>query len=160
MAFRSPERGHAVLVSVIVVLVITVLAVGAIRFASREVSGALAARKEAGITTCADAARHMLMSQWKLLGETSGLALPPLNQTLEPLTPTVLRGGHYGDVNVSSVQIVKLNDLTTGARVTADDLTNRIGEAVSNYRVVVHCTQGRGADARELEVEFGVNYGL
>jgi hypothetical protein len=140
--------------------VITVLAVGAIRFASREVGGALAARKEAGIATCADAARHMLMSQWKLLGERSGPQIAPLEQTLEPLTPTVLRGGHYGDVNVTSVQIVRLNDLTTGSRFTADDLTNRITESVANYRVVVHCTQGRGADARELEVEFGVNYGL
>lgn len=160
MASRRSERGAALLVSVVVVLVITVLAVGAIRFASREVGGATATRKEAALAACADAARAMLMSKWKLLGQVSGPNLEALNEELEGVTPTVLHGGHYGEVDVTGVQIVKLDDLTTGSNVTVDDLTNRIVESVSNYRVTVHCTQGRFPNARELEVEFGVNYGL
>ncbi len=55
---------------------------------------------------------------------------------------------------------MKINDLTTGAALSSNDLTNRIGETVGNYRVVVHCVQGTPPDARELEVEFAVNYGL
>ncbi len=160
MVSRRSERGAALLISVVVVLVVTVLAVGAIRFASREVGGATAARKEAALAACADAARSMLMSRWKLLGQVAGPNLDALEEELEDMTPTVLRGGHYGDVNVTGVQIVKLDDLTTGPNVPVDDISNRMTESVSNYRVTVHCTQGRPPNARELEVEFGVNYGL
>jgi hypothetical protein len=158
MTSRRNERGSALLISVVVVLVVTVLAVGAIRYGSREVAGAHAARKEAAVEACADAARSMLMSQWKLLGQTAFGDLEVLNVVLEPSTPTELRGGHYADVD--TVQIVRIDDRTTGAMYSANDLTNRIGEGVANYRVVVHCRQGRPPDARELEIEFGVNYGL
>jgi hypothetical protein len=160
MSARRPARGVALLIAIIVVLVVTVLAVGVIRYASREVAGATAGRKEAAIASCAEGARSMLLSQWKLLGQQASGSISPLNVTLEPSTPTALRGGHYGDVNVTGVQIVKMNDLTVGDRLSVSDLTNRIAESVANYRVVVHCTQGTGLAARELEVEFGINFGL
>jgi hypothetical protein len=166
MPSRHPARGNALLLSIIVVLVMTVAAVGVIRFASREVAGANAARRQAGITACADAARTLLMSKWKVLG-TQGMEIMPVEEQIEPNTPTTLRGGHYGEVNVNGVQVIRLNPLTVGASNSQGDITNRIADQVSSYRVVVHCTQGPanpdgspGPDARELEVEFGVTFGI
>jgi hypothetical protein len=160
MATRRSERGVALIIAVIVVLVVTILAVGVIRYASREVAGANAGRKAAAIASCAEAARSMLMSRWRLGGEKAGPNLAPLDEQIESTGPTTLLGGHYGDVSVSGVQVVRINDLTTGAALSSNDLTNRIGDTVANYRVVVHCVQGTPPDARELEVEFAVNYGL
>ncbi|HET6437602.1 MAG TPA: hypothetical protein VFG59_06060, partial [Anaeromyxobacter sp.] len=114
MRTRLAERGHALLISVIVVLVMTVLAVGVIRYASREVAGANAGRNRAAIAACAEAARAQLMSQWKVLG-VQGMDLQPLDVTLESGTPTKIVGGHYGQVNVSGVQVIKLNPLTVGS---------------------------------------------
>lgn len=169
MRSRRNERGSALLMSMIVVLVITAVGLAVIRFASREVAGATAGRKEAAVAACAEAARSLLMSQWKLLG-THGVAVGPLDLTLETASQTHLQGGHYGDTPgsaanwnatsqtwINNVQVVRLDPLTVGSSYQVNDMTNRIGDTVQSYRVVVHCTQ---ADGRQLEVEFAVQYGL
>ncbi len=159
MRTRRQERGNALLVSVIVVLVMTVASVGVIRYASREVAGATAAKRQAALASCAEAARALLMSQWKVLG-TQGMDLQPLNITVDDATPTQVLGGHYGDVDIAGVQVIKLNPLTVGSSYQANDITNKIADQVQPYRVLVHCRQGSGVDAREFEVEFGVSFGL
>ena len=159
MNSRRTERGNALLLAVIVVLVMAVVAVGVIRFAYQEVGGATAVRKQAAAAACAEAARGLLMSQWKLLG-TQGMQLTPLNITVESSTPTYIRGGHYGQVGVTGVQVIKLNPLTVGPSTSSSDISNRIADQVQPYRVVVHCTQNTGTDTRELEIEFGVSFGL
>ena len=170
MRSRNLERGNALLMAVIVVLVITVAGVGLIRFASREVAGATAGRKEAAIAACVEGARAMLMGQWKLLG-THDVGIPPLKLVLESATPTEARGGHYGqDPNaywsastqawLEHVQVLPLNPLTVGTKSQVNDISNRIADTILPYRVVVHCTQGTAPDVRELELEFGVQYGL
>lgn len=169
MRSHREARGSALLTSVIVILVVAVVGVGVIRFASREVAGATAGRKEAAIAACAEAARAMLMSQWKLLG-SHGVNARPLKLVLESASQTALRGGHYGQdptdavywnatgaTWVKNVQVIQLNPLTVGPSYVANDLTNRVGDTVQSYRVVVHCQQAGG---RESEVEFGVQYGL
>ena len=156
---RRTERGNALLLSVIVVLVMAVVAVGVIRYGYQEVAGATAVRKQAAIASCAEAARSLLMSQWKVLG-TQGMQIQPVNITVENATPTYVRGGHYGQTGVTGVQVIRLNPLTVGPATISSDISNRISDQVQPYRVVVHCTQGSGADARELEIEFGVSFGL
>ncbi|HYD41681.1 MAG TPA: hypothetical protein VEB43_12715 [Anaeromyxobacter sp.] len=163
MANSHPARGSALMISIIVVLVITVLAVGAVRFASQEVAGAIVDRKDAAVASCAEAARARLLSELRLLGQVSITDIELLDEELEDTTPTLLRGGHYGEdpeVSVRSVQLRRLNDMTTGPSFSANDLTNRIGDTVGNYRVVVHCIQGRPPNDRQLEIEFGLQYGL
>ncbi len=165
---QHQQRGNALVMSIIVVLVITVAGVGIIRFVSREMAGAHAGRKEAAIEACAEAARAMLMSRWKVLGT---VGIPPVDETLEPSGPTKIKGGHYGDEPtpyyneltqtwIKNVQVMPLNPRTLGNAFQADDITNRIGEAALPYRVVVHCVQGTDVNAREVEVEFGLRYGL
>jgi hypothetical protein len=175
MSPRLNQRGSALLVSIIVVLVIAAVGVGVIRFASRDLAGATGGRKEAQVAACAEAARTLLTSQWKLLG-AHGVKSPPLDVLVEAATQTRLRGGHYGQnptastywnsssktwvVNgtmVNNIQVIELNPLTVGPAFVANDLTNRVGDAAQPYRIVVHCSQG---DGREVEVEFGLQYGL
>lgn len=169
MRSRRTERGSALLMAMIVVLVITAIGVAVIRFASLEVAGAHAGRKEAAVAACADAARALLMSRWRLLG-THGVTVAPLDEVLGGASPTRLRGGHYDDTPSSSanwssttqtwiknVQVVRLDPLTVGSSYQVNDITNRIGDSVQSYRVVVHCAQD---DGRQLEVEFAVQYGL
>jgi hypothetical protein len=170
---RPNQRGSALLMSIIVILVISVIGVGVIRFASREVAGATAGRKEAAAAACAETARVLLMSQWKLLG-AHGVNARPLDIPLGDASQTRVLGGHYGQKPpddatywnagsgtwVKNIQVIPLDPLTVGSAYVANDLTNRIGDSVQNYRVVVHCTQGSGTDARDTEVEFGVQYGL
>ncbi len=172
MSSRRSEHGNVLVLAIIVVLVIAVAGVGIIRYASREVAGATVGRKEAAISACVEAGRAFLMSQWKLLG-THDVGIPPVKVTLETVAPTVIEGGHYGQDPTSSlywnagsqtwidnIQVIPLNPATVGIANASDDLTNRIKDQVQPYRVVVHCTQGNAPDAREVELEFGVQYGL
>jgi hypothetical protein len=164
------QRGYALIMAVIVILIVTVAAVGVIRFASREVAGSIAGRKEVAVASCAEAARSVLMGQWKLLG-THDTAIPPLKLVLESVTPTQALGGHYGQdptdyyqessqTWISNVQVIQLDPKTVPTGNQVRDISNSISDTVAPYRVVVHCSQGTPPDARELELEFGVLYGL
>jgi hypothetical protein len=163
------QRGSALLMSMIVVMVIAAFGVAIVRFSSREVAGATAGRKEAAVTACAEAARSLLMSKWKLLG-LHGVSVPPLDVILDSASQTHLQGGHYDDDPDSSanwtassqtwiknVQVIRLDPLTVGSSYQVNDLTNRVADSIQSYRAVVHCTQ---ADGRQAEVEFAVQYGL
>jgi hypothetical protein len=160
MRASKAARGNALVVAVIVVLVMSVLAVGVIRFGSREVAGAISARKQAAASSCAEAARAWVMSHWNALDAGGPMDMKPVEEVLDSVTPVIMRGGHYGQVNVTGVQVIKLNPLTVGSAVQSNDLTNRIGDTATPFRVVVHCRQGDDDNARELEIEFGVNFGL
>lgn len=165
-----PQRGNALVMVMIVLLVITAGSIAIMRFAAREVTGAHAGRKEAAVSACAEAARGLLMGRWKLLG-THDLGILPVSVTLESANPTVAQGGHYGQdpnalwdatnqVWLQQVQVIALNPTTVGPSSQSNDLSNRIGDTILPYRVVVHCTQGTAPDARELELEFAVQYGI
>jgi hypothetical protein len=174
MHLRTNQRGASLIMSMIVVLVMAVIGVAVVRYGTREVAGAHAGRKEAAVASCADAARAMLMSQWKLLG-AHGATVQPLKIQLDPGSHTLVQGGHYGqdpttsaywDASgqtwINNIQVTQLDPLTVGSYVQSNDLTNRIGDNVRSYRVVVHCTHGdpQLGPPREVEVEFGVQYGL
>jgi Tfp pilus assembly protein PilX len=169
MRLRLNQRGSSLVMSMIVVLVIAAIGVAVVRYGSREVAGATAGRKEAALASCAEAARSLLMSQWKLLG-AHGVTAPALNVLLDSASNTRVQGGHYGQDPTSSgywnaasqtwvnnIQVIPLDPLTVGSSYQMSDLTNRMADPVRSYRVVAHCTQG---DGRQAEVEFGVQYGL
>jgi len=165
----SGERGSAALMSIIVVLVVTVFGVAVINFASREAAGSTSSRKEAAIASCVEAARAMLMSQWKLLG-AHGVSIQPLKTQLDPVSQATIQGGHYGQdpttsaywsassqTWVNNVQVVRLDPMSLGPTFQVNEMSNRIGDTTQAYRVVVHCSTG---DGRQAEIEFGVQYGL
>lgn len=158
------QRGSALVMSIIVVLVIAVIGVAIIRFSSREVAGATASRKTQALAACADAGRQVIVSQFKALG-ISPVSLTALNLPMDANTRVV--GGHY-DGNVQVTQVVSLPGTSFGPDPGAvHDISNRVmvtGGGGKPLKVIVHCQQG-GVNGdpltgRQLEVEFGIRFGI
>ena len=159
---RTRPHGSALLIAVIAVLVITVISVGIIRFASRESVGASASAHEQALIACAEAARLQLLGQFHALGFQPS-TLTPLNVTLSGTT--LAQGGHY-DTPVGNIvidQVAYLPDSAAGPAATARDLTGQsslIGQGGKPLKVIVHCQDGTLGGGRQLEVEFGIRFGL
>jgi len=164
--FRN-QRGSALLTSFIVIMVITVIGVGMIRFASREVVGAYAGAHEQSLVNCAEAARIQLLAYFHAIGfqPSSVTALNvPLGTTTAANAQTVAVGGHYdtpaGEIVIDQVGL--LPGSTIGPSNNVGDLTGRstlMGQGGQPYKVVVHCQDGTSG-GRQLEVEFGIQFGL
>ena len=163
---RTP-RGSALLLTMIVVVVITVLGIAMIRFASRELAGATATRQNDALVSCAEAGRQLILSQFRAT-TISPASLTALNLPISAQGTARAVGGHIGS-NVQIQQVVVLPGNTFGAtRNSVRDLSNIIAGAGSlggtPYRVIVHCQDhGDAADpasGRQLEVEFGLRFGL
>lgn len=150
------QRGSGMLLAIIVVLVITVIGVGVLRFASRELAGADAGRKHEALVQCADAGRQLLLAQFRATG-VSPTELTAIDVPLDPGGYTVARGGHMGG---TVDQVTLLNPGDIGIETTGDitNIANPLLAAKGGkpYRVVVHCND----HGRELEVEFLVRFGI
>lgn len=172
---RGSQRGSALLMAVIVVLVITVLGVAIIRFASREVAGSTAGARRQALVACADAGRRLLTAQFHAVG-LSPTSLTAFNVALDtggaPVPgSTAAVGGHINDDpspagNVAVNQVVFLPDNSFGPSTRVRDLSNVVslaGQGGRPLKVVVHCQDhgdGTPTSGRQLEVEFGVRFGL
>jgi hypothetical protein len=164
------QRGSALLMSVVVVLVITIIGVGIIRFAGREVAGATAGAQHQSLVACAEAGRRLLTSQFHAIGltptEIVAFDAPLDGQAARSRTRAV--GGHVDGAaaNVQLDQVVFLPDNAFGPSNRVRDLTNVIslaGQGGKPLRVLVHCQDGGDGtptSGRQLEVEFGVRFGL
>lgn len=167
---RTTQRGSALLMSVVVLLVITIIGVGIIRFASRETAGALAGARHQALVACADAGRKLLTSQFHAVG-LAPTSLTALNVALDGTSGPVRTravGGHVdgATASVQVDQVVFLPDNAFGPSNRVRDLTNVIslaGQGGKPLRVLVHCQDGGDGtptSGRQLEVEFGVRFGL
>ncbi len=164
MSSRS-QRGSALVMSVLVVLVIAIIGVAVIRFASREVAGATAVRKTQALVACADAGRQAILSQFKALG-VAPVSLTALDVPMDATTNVV--GGHYDTRGVQVTQVVMLPGTSFGPDPgSIQDISNRVmltGGGGKPLKVVVHCQQGGvtgvPSSGRQLEVEFGIRFGI
>ncbi|HET9597339.1 MAG TPA: hypothetical protein VFP65_17245 [Anaeromyxobacteraceae bacterium] len=164
---RRTERGSALILAVIVVLVVTVIALGVINFASREVAGAYGGARRQALVACAESARQLISSRFHAVGMMP-TAIQALNVDLDGAGRQRAVGGHVDDTSgVQINQVVILPDRAFGPGQMTRDLTNVIGgSSHSNgtpIRVLVHCVdQGdaNGVGGRQLEIEFGVRFGL
>ncbi len=163
----SPARGSALLVAIIVVLVLTVIGLAMLRFTRRETAGAFAGEHRAALAACADAARLQLLGQFHALGfELGENQIQPLDTTLGTTGNgglTTALGGHYDSPPAGIVveQVSYLPDQAAGPGSSARDLTgisSLIGQGGRPLKIVVMCKDG--VDGRELEVEFGIRFGL
>lgn len=157
------HRGSAMLLAIIVVFVVAVIAAGVLRYTSRELAGATAARQADALVACAEAGRQLLMSQFRSVG-IPPTQLQALNVPLDANTggSTSVVGGH---IDTSGVQIAQVSVLPMGSfgseRKNTRDITNIAFPNLSPlggtpYRLLVHCND----HGRQLEVEFGVRFGL
>jgi hypothetical protein len=152
---RHGERGSALLISLVLVLVLSVIAVGLVRFAGVEVAGAQATRKHEAVVACAEAGRQLLLSRFHALG-LQPLQLEALDVDLDAAGDTTVRAGH---VDGLGAQVV-LSDPREGRSAPLGDITNVIPSPVAGggvpYRTTVTCDD----HGRRIEVEFGVRFGL
>jgi hypothetical protein len=165
--YARSQRGSALVMSVLVVLIIAIIGVAVVRFASREVAGASAARKAQALVACADAGRQAIVSRFKALG-IAPVSLEALDLPMDASTTSL--GGHY-DSSVAQVQVSQVVMLPGTAfgpdPGSVQDISNRVlvtGGGGKPLKVVVHCQQGgipgNPASGRQLEVEFGIRFGI
>ncbi len=162
------QRGSALVLAMVVVLVITVIAVAMIRFSARELAGATSARQNSALVACAEAGRQVLLSQFRSIG-IAPTSLQALNVQLDGASGATRAVGGHVDSNVQVQQVTVLPTATFGVqRNSVRDLSNIITGAGqlggTPYRIVVHCqdhgTAGDPASGRQLEVEFGLRFGI
>ena len=161
---RRQERGAALVVAIIVVLIIAVIGVSSLRIASRELGGASADARHKALVHCAEAARQLLVAQFHALG-VQPTELSALNVNLDGGTTRAV-GGHFDTTGITIDQVNYLPDTAFGPTTHVRDITNAVavsGQGGKPLKVVVHCQQAGDANAasgRQLEVEFGVRFGL
>lgn len=159
---KARERGSALLTAVVVVLVVTVIGVGIISYAGREIAGATAGAQRQGLVSCAESARQLLLSRFHAVGLVP-TSLDALNVTMDGTGGRIAAVGGHVDQPDSTVQVSQvqfLPDNAFGPSTRTRDITNTvslIGQGGKPLRVIVHCVDGGG---RQLEVEFGVRFGL
>jgi len=162
------QRGSALLLAIVVVLVGAVIGVAMMRFGVREVAGATAAQRAQMLSACADLGRQVITSRFRAVG-LSPVSLEPLAEPVDGGTNLTILGGHFG-TDTANMQVEQVNYLPEaafgadpGARQT---ITNRIsltGLGAKPMKVVVRCRMGGDGtpdSGRQLEVEFGLRFGL
>ncbi len=182
MRSRTSSRGSALLIAVIAVLVLTTIGIAMVRMTGREVAGSLAGEHEQSLSECAEAARVQLFSQLHALGFQPQL-VPALRATLIGTKSTSgavwAMGGHYDTpMGASSTpgtpppvvieQVAPLPNNAGGPTHSGRDESNSsslIGQGGKPIKVVALCCTGAlspsgACNGRDLEVEFGVRFGL
>ncbi len=168
---RKLERGSALIIAVIVVMIVGVIGVGMVRFTQRETAGALAGQRADALSACAAAAQHLLESRFHLLGvQPTDLAV--LNVMLDGAPAQLAaRGGHVGadpTLPIATIkQIEQLPSVSLVRRNTMSDETNFTSttgrEGGEALKITVHCQAGDTSlptSGRQIEIEYGVNFGL
>ena len=105
---RRHPRGSALLIAIIAVLVVSVIGIGIIRFAYREVAGAGAVAREQAMVACTQAAQRLMASRFHALG-TDPTLIPMFDVPLS--ANATVRGGHYGDTNAATIQSMQVKPL-------------------------------------------------
>lgn len=163
---RHIEHGSALVVATIVVVIISILAVGLIRLGTLETAGAMAGAKREALVHCADTAAQLLLSKFHMLG-LQPTQITALNVPLDgPLGHTRAVGGHMGTMDVQIDQVVGLPPLAGGVP-KVDEAGNGGSDPTARkqpFKVVVHCVDhGDPRDpqsGRQLEVELAIKFGL
>lgn len=167
-AHMSAPRGSALVVAVVALLISTVIAVGILRFTSREIAAANAGSRRQALVSCAEAARQLLVSRFHAL-TISPEQVTALNVPLDGTGGrTFAVGGHIGDgaTSVQVNQVTILPEDAFGKNTSVRDITNTIaliGQGGKPMKVIVHCVDhgdGTPTGGRQLEIEFGVRFGL
>lgn len=168
---RKLERGSALVISVIVVLIIAVIGVGMVRFTQRETAGALAGQRADAVSACAAAAQRLLESRFHILG-VQPTDLTVLNVKLDGAPGRLVAlGGHVGTDPTQPIATIKqvepLPSVSLVRRNTMSDETNFTSttgrEGGAALKITVHCQAGDTSSptsGRQLEIEYGVNFGL
>ena len=149
------DRGSALIVAMILMIVLAVVGLAIVKRTSREVDAVASKRHWDRAMNCAEGARQMLLSQFR----TYGVALGNL-QIQRTVGDQVYASGHYDNFNVTSVAEAG----GTPGGVVGSDAANRItrrsgGLGGKGYRFTVVCSDSL-TPTHQQEVEFLVNFGF
>jgi type II secretory pathway pseudopilin PulG len=145
------QRGSALVISIVVILVMAVIGVAMLRFGAREVAGSVALQRQQALSACADAGRQIILSQFRAVG-TPPTGLPALDEPIDLSTGARVIGGHYDGVGTAVSQVTYLPESAFGPDRGAKPM-----------KVVVHCQMGGTGtpdSGRQLEIEFGLRFGI
>jgi hypothetical protein len=162
----------------VIVLVLSVIAVAVVRLGASETAGATAGARRAALSQCAETAARLLTSKFKLQG-VAITDITPIDAPLGgPLGLTWARGGHFDGYTeagwgVSISQVSLMNPASLGPPALSDSTnTIRRDGALGGgaNKVMVHCQEGAQGSAngspppaaagRQLEIEFGIRFGI
>jgi hypothetical protein len=162
---RLAERGFTLIAAMIILLVSTLLVVGAISFTGSERSAAANRLKSELLSACTHAARNLFLSRVNVLrGNVTQVELNkeiPLNDDA-PNERMHVRTGHF-DGQAVLRHVTRLpGNMVGGANVDVQDLSNRLGLngglLAGYYDISALCTDlETGA---QQEIEFIVRLGL
>jgi Tfp pilus assembly protein PilX len=156
---KSP-RGSVLLLAVVLVVVLTLLAAVALKFSGTELGASRNFRTGDQLTSCAEAGRAHLLSQFRVFG-----AAPTQLQLATridrpgqvdcddgdpPTNGSCVRTGHLGE----NTKVVGVRALTgfNPKRTSSQDLSNKVaspnqlGEGIP-YQVIVHCQDSLGRES-------------
>jgi hypothetical protein len=157
------ERGSALLLAVMLVLILSVVGLAIATRSSSEGESVAAKRHHDASSACADAARELLMSQFTAFGTS------PTQMTLATtVNDRTLRTGHFDDfdpITKAAVTSVEAEQGVAQANIGVSDVSNRIartGMGGQVYRMTVVCESPSpgGGTPRQSEVEYLVRFGL
>ncbi len=152
---RSQDRGSALIIALLLMVIFAVIGVALVTRTSREVDAVASKRHWDRSMSCAEGARQMLFSQFRSYGvNLTGL------QLAQTVGDQQYASGHYDSFNVSSVGEAAG---TPGGGV-GSDAANRItrrsgGLGGKGYRFTVVCRDA-SQPTHQQEVEFLVNFGF
>lgn len=153
----SVQGGFSLLMAMLVVVLMTLLVMGAIAFTGQErIASVLHTRSEA-LDGCAQAARDLFLSRVRVLQANVGAVV--LDTQLG--TKMRVQTRHYdGTVALDTVTPVPGNRVA-GASGLEQDLSNRVGQSpllAGYYQVTALCQEA--GSGREQEIEFMARVGL
>ena len=155
---RSAQRGSALLLVVVLIGVLTIIGLAIVSNASRDGEETSAKRNYDQTVNCADAAREMLLSQFRAYGAH------PTSLTLNTTTgDQKLASGHYENIAIQSVVPAKGASTTTFGLSDISNRIARVGMGGQVYRMTVVCEGAAppgGGKPRAVEVEYLVRFGL
>lgn len=162
---RRPAAGYVLLVAMLALIAMMMLVMGAIQFTGANRTSAAAKARGDQTSSCAQTAKRVLLSKFKLYEGGSVTGLPPLDVKLPDSATESSRSrvmtAHFDEAN-ASVTIKPINAAAFGAtRNQIRDLANSAPQGLTlggqYFLAVVKC---REANGREAETEFVVRFGL
>lgn len=168
------ERGSALVIAIVAMLIVAVIGVGLLRFTQRSVAFSVGGPRQKALVNCTDAARALLESRFHVLG-VDPLDIAVLNERIDgPQGRMRALGGHVdADPSQPLVVIKQVEALPpsamSGVATGSGDLTNIVGGMKAGptggrpLKVTVHCQEGdtsSSSSGRQMEIEYGVRFGL
>ena len=146
-------RGSALLFVVVLLAILAIVGVALINRAISEGDASVAKRQYDKSVACAEGARALLISQFRIYGTA------PTELILDTkVDDKGMRTGHYDSIAVTSV--VAASGATSNS-LGVSDISNRVAKVSLGgqlYRMTVVCSSS--GNTRQSEVEFLVRFGL